>query len=53
MGKPQYGIRWPGGATGFLLAWPVLQNFNVWQNDPRRESVREWIDDTKAPLKKA
>jgi peptide/nickel transport system substrate-binding protein len=53
LGKPQYGIRWPGGATGFLLAWPALQNFNVWQNDPRRESVREWIDDTKAPLKKA
>jgi peptide/nickel transport system substrate-binding protein len=53
LGKPQYGIRWPGGATGFLLAWPALQNFNVWQNDPRRESVREWIDDTKAPIKKA
>ena len=53
LAKPQYGIRWPGGATGFLLAWPALQNFNVWQNDPRRESVREWIDDTKAPIKKA
>jgi ABC-type transport system substrate-binding protein len=53
LGKPQYGIRWPGGASGFLLAWPVLGNFNVWQNDPRRESVREWIDDTKAPLKRA
>jgi peptide/nickel transport system substrate-binding protein len=53
LGKTQYGVRWPGGASGFLLAWPVLGNFNVYQNDPRRESVREWIDETKAPINKS
>jgi peptide/nickel transport system substrate-binding protein len=53
LGKPQYGVRWPGGSTGFLVAWPALANFNVYQTDPRGPSVREWIDETKAPLKKS
>jgi peptide/nickel transport system substrate-binding protein len=53
LGKAQFGVRWPGGSTGFLVAWPALANYNVYQTDPRGPSVREWIDDTKAPLKKS
>src|SRR5437660_6879266 len=53
LGQKMYGIRWPGGSTGFALAWPALQNFNVFIGDQRQGDYNWWIDDTKAPLRKA
>ena len=53
LGQKMYGIRWPGGSTGFALAWPALANFNVFIGDQRQLDYNWWIDETKAPLKKA
>ena len=51
LAKTMYGIRWPGGASGFNLAWPALGNFGVFHQDSRGLPYNYWIDDTKAPLK--
>jgi peptide/nickel transport system substrate-binding protein len=40
----------PGAATFFYLAWPALQNFEVYLGDRRQQPFTWWIDDTKAPL---
>lgn len=53
LAKAQYGIRWPGGTSGLTLSWPVIQNFNVFHLDNRDPQYNYWIDETKAPLKKA
>jgi peptide/nickel transport system substrate-binding protein len=54
LAKAQYGIRWPGGATSFDLAWPALANYNVWRPNNRNQgNLHWWVDDTKAPLKKS
>jgi ABC-type transport system substrate-binding protein len=52
--RKQYTTPFPGGASTFELAWPVLGNWNVW-NGARRSSYDEyiWIDDTKKPLARA
>jgi len=51
--KKQYSTPFPGGASSFELAWPVLANYNVW-NGARRSAYDEylWLDDTKKPLAK-
>lgn len=51
LAKANYGLNAPGVASLFLLAWPALQNFGVWQG--ARTHYRYWIDDTKPPFKKA
>ena len=48
--KRQYTPLFPGGATGFSLAWPAVGNFGVYRGDFRRYW---WLDDTKAPIKRA
>ncbi len=48
--KRQYTPYFPGGASGFDLAWPVVGNFGVYQGETRRVW---WIDETKAPVKRA
>jgi peptide/nickel transport system substrate-binding protein len=53
LAKTQYGIRWPGGSSGLQMAWPVIQNFNVFHLDNRDPPYNWWLDETKAPLKKA
>jgi len=45
--KRAYGFLTPGVATGFLMAWPALQNFRVYQG--ARANYRVWIDTTKPP----
>jgi hypothetical protein len=35
--------------ASFLVAWPVLQNFQVFR-DTSRLNRGIWLDDTKAPL---
>jgi ABC-type transport system substrate-binding protein len=52
LGKTMYGIRWPGGASGFGLAWPALGNYNVFRGDNRSVLYNYWVDETKAPLAK-
>jgi hypothetical protein len=48
-----YSMRWPGGASGFSLAWPALSNFNVNRGDSRQGWFDWWLDDSKPPLKKS
>jgi peptide/nickel transport system substrate-binding protein len=43
----------PGTATAFQIAWPCLQNFQVYQGDRRTAVHHWWIDDTQAPFKRA
>jgi ABC-type transport system substrate-binding protein len=52
--KAQYSTPFPGGASAFEMAWPVLANYNVW-NGARRSSMDEymWLDETKKPLAKS
>lgn len=51
LAKTVYMLQTPGSATAFTMAWPCIGNFRVWEGG--RPHERLWIDDTKAPLKKA
>jgi ABC-type transport system substrate-binding protein len=51
LAKATYGLAGPGGATGFVVAWPCVQNFQVWRG--ARNNYRLWIDETKPPFKSA
>jgi ABC-type transport system substrate-binding protein len=57
LAQKMYAINGLGGASGFSLVWPAVQNYRVWRgggsNTTRVENAYWWIDDTKAPLKKA
>jgi len=53
LAKTMYGIRWPGGTSGLQMAWSVIQNFNVYRLDSRDPPYNWWVDETKAPVKKA
>lgn len=49
--EQMYAIRPVSGATGFLLAWPAVQNFLYFLGARRSEEVQYyWIDQTKRPL---
>jgi peptide/nickel transport system substrate-binding protein len=51
LGKKQYFHHSLGSATGFNVAWPVVQNFGVFNGLQWGYQVkRYWIDTTKAPL---
>jgi ABC-type transport system substrate-binding protein len=47
-----YMWRTPGGATGLDAAWPVIRNFNTYQNE-YRSHYNEWLDPSQAPLNKS
>ena len=49
LAKTVYALYPPGVATGFLVAWPCLANFHVYQAS--RLNYQLWVDDTKAPFK--
>ncbi|HLF77459.1 MAG TPA: ABC transporter substrate-binding protein [Dehalococcoidia bacterium] len=51
LAKGSYGILPPGVATTFVMAWPSLGNFRVYQGG--RLNYRLWVDQTKAPIAKA
>jgi peptide/nickel transport system substrate-binding protein len=55
LAQKQYLITHPGGATQFLMAWPVVGNFGVYRASQGTLTPRIywWVDDTKAPLKRA
>jgi peptide/nickel transport system substrate-binding protein len=49
-----WGLSMPGGATGFNMAWPALQNMEVWNFQqsvaPNWDVYQLWLDQTKKPL---
>jgi ABC-type transport system substrate-binding protein len=51
MAKKQWMVMWPGGASGFLMSWPAVQNFQVYRAGNLAPASRWWLDPTKAPLK--
>jgi ABC-type transport system substrate-binding protein len=54
LGGMQYCVSSPGVASGFELAWPVVQNYATFQQDSRAINnfyYTWWLDETKAPLK--
>jgi ABC-type transport system substrate-binding protein len=53
LAKAQYCVPIPGAADGFVLAWPVVGNYGVWEGDKRGENYSWWLDDTQPPLKRA
>lgn len=52
LGKTQYAIRHPGGASNFDLAWPVIRNFNVFRGiqTVRLHGTTWWLDSSQPPL---
>ena len=56
LAKAAYAIpHEPGDATIFYLAWPALQNFQVFQGDRRGTTAAVfswWLDETQAPFKR-
>jgi peptide/nickel transport system substrate-binding protein len=40
----------PGGATGYYLAWPAVQNLNVNIGESGWDRYQIWLDPTKKPL---
>jgi peptide/nickel transport system substrate-binding protein len=57
LAKKLYSIRWPGGATGFEVAWPAVQNYRVYRSLGTSWDARVhpnfWLDQTKAPFRRA
>ncbi len=51
LAKPAYALRTPGMARAFLVAWPCVGNFQLWE--AARQNYQWWVDDTKAPIAKA
>jgi len=54
LARKQYLTRWPGGATGFQMAWPTVQNFLVYRGSAAGTSVGSrltpyywWLDSSK------
>lgn len=53
LAKSMYLISEPGVSDGFDLAWPALANHRAFQGDRRSQATSWWLDETKAPFKKA
>ena len=54
LGKMQYLLLGIGGASGFNLAWPAVANWRVYRDTSGGDTwTTYWVDETKAPLKKA
>ena len=50
LGKAQWNLLEPGGATGYWMAWPAVQNVGVWQGQLPWAHYQKWLDQTKAPF---
>ena len=47
----QYQVKWPGGTSGFYLAWPSLKNFQVFRAETTTMYPPTWwLDQTKPPF---
>jgi ABC-type transport system substrate-binding protein len=52
--KMNYLPCYPGGANTVYVGWPAVSNRLVWQSLAFDHPYRyEWLDETKAPIKKA
>ena len=56
--KKQYFPAFPGGASGFTLAWPALQNYQVFNQvedsgGSNEDEALFWLDETLPPFKRA
>ena len=50
LGGKMYNMLEPGGATGYQMAWPAVQNFAVFQGAHEWNRYQMWLDKTKKPL---
>ncbi len=50
LAKAMFSIYPPGVGAGFLVAWPCVGNFHVYQGG--RLNYQLWVDDSKPPLSK-
>ncbi len=50
LGDEMHMIRDAGGATGYWLAWPAVQNYRVYEGDNLTRLRNLWLDQTKAPF---
>ena len=53
LGKAMYALNMPGGASGFTMGWPALQNYQVWRTRSTNSTLAAyqlWLDQTKAPF---
>jgi ABC-type transport system substrate-binding protein len=48
MADEQYMLHFPGSASDFDLAWPVIRNQNVFTGDLMHVGV--WLDPSRPPL---
>ena len=57
LAEKMYAVNGLGGASSFAVAWPAVQNFNVWRgggaNSTRVQNQYWWVDESKPPYKKA
>jgi peptide/nickel transport system substrate-binding protein len=57
LAQKMYVLQGLGGANGFSMAWPVVQNFEAFkgalQNTNRVQNMNWWLDESKPPLRKA
>jgi ABC-type transport system substrate-binding protein len=51
LAKAWYTVPLPSTGTGFVMAWPALANFRVFQGS--RNNYKLWVDTTKPPFKPA
>jgi ABC-type transport system substrate-binding protein len=55
LAKEQYAVSPPGVADSFLMAWPIISNFQTFLGDSRTVSFQVpdlmtyWLDTSKAP----
>jgi peptide/nickel transport system substrate-binding protein len=51
LAKPVYALQPPGQASGFVVAWPCVGNFRVFQGGRLNQGL--WVDETKPPFRTA
>jgi len=45
-----HSLSFPGGASGFIMASPVLRNYRVWRGTSQiwgNPAYKVWLDETK------
>jgi peptide/nickel transport system substrate-binding protein len=53
LAEQMYLVMYPGGSSGFAIAWPCLKNFGVYTGPSDQVPTYWWVDETEAPIKKA
>jgi peptide/nickel transport system substrate-binding protein len=50
LAEQQYCVTRPGVADGFLLAWPAVANYQVYQGSSKGNFYYWWLDQSKPPF---